>query len=185
MDQILITWLHTKNKDLAEAYRTMRRTLITSTLLLLFLAIAVVVLVRCADKFFNDGISEIYPVATILVAYIAVQLYIRKQFSPAVGRFKITYKNAQDICNRIVDSADWSNFRLRELTNNKRSLVIDTVEQFYSIRNKRFFPARVDTSYFFRFRLAIMVLRMCIMSGILVYMVLSLFPTVRQFLYLR
>ena len=112
---------------------------------------------------------------SLVTLYMLIDIWYRKRLKKQVSVFKNEYKEAFELCNRIVDATDWSSFRRRPMTNTRRRYAFETVEEFYGIRYYRFFPSLKKPSRFapllmsyLLFKLGILVYT-AIVGGVIVY----------------
>lgn len=149
MLKVYISWLSELNKKLEKDYAKIRFTLICMPLLLFGICILIIILYRNFGRFQTERIVErILPLFLSIVSLVLTGIIFRKICYPLIERYKSIYDRAQKISDQIVDKADWTNFRKRELHNPRRTQVIETVQEFYKIRNKRFFPYYTIHSYY-------------------------------------
>lgn len=143
-----ISWLSVLNKQLKEGYCKVRFILIAMPFLLICLDIFWVILILNFDKTLKYIPNRsILPILGISITII-ISIFFKKICYPIINKYVAVYRRALTISNQIVDEADWTNFRKRELWNNRRIQVTNTIEYFYSIRNKRFFPCYTIRSYY-------------------------------------
>lgn len=108
-----------------------------------------------------------------LIGFFGVAAIIqvrRKIFRPCISKFRTLYVDTLKLCNEIVDTSDWSNLRKRDLTDNKRITVKQTVDEFYKIRERRFFPGKTDKSILHNAIMWSRLLQLIIMSELVLYM---------------
>ncbi len=128
------------------------------------------------------GIREVLSIHTIpnftilgFVSTVILILIYRIIFIPSVRHFKEEYNTALELSNEIVDTADWTNFRKRQETDNKRIQVRDAVEDFYDLRNLKFFPYHTDSSKFRTCHLVYKLLYSIIMAELAIITIFMIF----------
>ncbi len=135
-------------KQLNRLYVRLRRIAILS----LALSIVFVILLSLKYKLNGFDISArfIQPLNIFfLLGIIGLTIIIQIRqgvFRPCLRKFNGIYKATLELCNEVVDTSDWSSLRKRELSDNKRILVKETVDEFYRIRERHFFPGKTEKS---------------------------------------
>lgn len=178
MIKTYISWLSAQNKKLLNEYGKVRLTLILTPLLLFLIYFVVAFLIRDFGSFYTNLNSLFLPIIISSSSYLIALLINKKICYPIIKNYKCLYHRAQEICNQIVDEADWTTFRKRDLYNNRRTQVIGTVEEFYKIRNKRFFPYQTINSYYIYIRRMIYVLNILIIIEIITIATFSISPNI-------
>lgn len=177
MIKFYISLLSAQNKKLQKDYGKIRLILIIIPLLLFIIYFSTAFLIRDFGSFLMDQNRPFLPFVISLGSYLSVIFVYKLIFIPVIEKYKSSYNTALQICNQIVDKADWSNFRKRELSNNRRSQVIETVEEFYSIRNKHFFPYQTINSYYPHIKRIIASLNILILIEIMTISIFTIFPS--------
>lgn len=161
--------------QLNRLYVRLRNTILFS----LLLSVTLVVLLALKIKLDGFNLGEIsarfinskylfYVIGCIGVCAI-IQIRIRL-FRPCLQKFHSIYVDTLRMCNEIVDTSDWSNLRKRNLTDNKRIAVKHTVDEFYKIRDRRFFPGKTDKSILHNAIIWSGIFQLFIMTELVLYM---------------
>lgn len=131
--------------QLNRLYIRLRNIVIFSLLLSLTLVVVLAIRIKL-DSIFSIGeitarfIDSQYLFCLSGFFGVAAIIQIRRRiFRPCISKFRTLYVDTLKLCNEIVDTSDWSNLRKRDLTDNKRITVKQAVDEFYKIRERRFF----------------------------------------------
>lgn len=143
-----ISWLSVQNKKLSKEYPRVRFSQIIVPSLLCALDLSLIIAIIGFESVNAYISSRSILLISTLTIYIIIALISKKICQPIICKYRDLYKRAQKISDAIVDEADWTNFRKRALWNNRRIQVISTIDEFHSIRNKRFFPYPSFHSYY-------------------------------------
>ena len=163
------------NRTLKREYDQVRTILILQIVLLCVIYLGAALLIRSLEEFQAES-SHYMPFILIASIYTAIHVLFKRVYNPILTEFRKIYQEAQHLSDLIVDEADWSNFRKRDLENNTRSQAINTVEELYYIRNKRFFPTYTLRSFYPAISNLLRVLNILILIETLLVFIFTLFP---------
>ena len=162
--------------QLNRLYIRLRNIVIFSLLLSLTLVVVLAIRIKL-DSIFSIGeitarfIDSQYLFCLSGFFGVAAIIQIRRRiFRPCISKFRTLYVDTLKLCNEIVDTSDWSNLRKRDLTDNKRITVKQAVDEFYKIRERRFFPGKTDKSILHNAILWSRLLQLIIMSELVMFM---------------
>lgn len=182
-----ITQLSTYNKILRKKYAKLRFTLILQVILLFVVYLGAAIFIRKYYLFILDSKEEYIPLITTISCFIALRFIYRNVLNPVISEYRKIFRAAQQISDNIVDTADWSNFRKRELQDNTRIHAITAVEEFYTIRNKRYIPFCTLRSFYPSIIRMRNVISFLIIIEILVILIITLNPnlyySIKEWLY--
>lgn len=163
--------LETATNNLNSIYRKLRFSVIS----LFFLSLCIAIVLAISVKIPSFAISTRFIVSRTLfitigiIGYSVLILIRNKIVIKHLNKFCGLYKEALKLCNGIVDTSDWTNLRKRALSDNKRQSVMQTVDNFYNIREQYFFPGRTEKSVWPRIILFTRLFQTIIMLELAIY----------------
>lgn len=162
--------------QLNRLYVRLRNAVIFSLLMSTTLVIVLALKIRLEGIFSISAITARFidsQYLFYLIGFLGVAAIVQIRlgiFRPSIDKFHSLYTDTLKLCNEIVDTSDWSNLRKRDLADHKRIAVKMTVDEFYKIREHRFFPGKTDKSILRNAMVFSRLLQLILMTELVLYM---------------
>lgn len=165
--------------ELNRQYARLRNIAVSSLLISVALAIILAIRVKFGD-FYKLEITTRFIDSQYIFCLIgcigvsAIILIRQRALIPCLNKFVSLYNETLKLCNEIVDESDWSSLRKREITDNKRIRVTQTIDEFYKLRDRRLFPSKTEKSLLRKLLFWIRFVQLILMTEVLIYMIYSI-----------